>query len=121
MGVPVVTLAAPKDKPLHAWNVGKGMNTVAGLADLIAHSEDEVDACDVCSCVRAHTLIQMCVCVCLCVFVCKRMTFQRHPRTMRICVWMCICIFVCVRVEAITFKFQRLLPHHNSMCKLQQS
>ena len=70
MGVPVVTLAAPKDKPLHAWNVGKGMNTVAGLADLIAHSEDEVDACDVCSCVRAHTLIQMCVCVCLCVFVC---------------------------------------------------
>merc|ERR1719238_247341 len=41
MGVPVVTLAAPKDKPLHAWNVGKGMNTVAGLADLIAHSKDE--------------------------------------------------------------------------------
>jgi hypothetical protein len=42
MGVPVVTLAAPKQKPLHAWNVGKGMNTTAGLTDLIAHSEDEV-------------------------------------------------------------------------------
>jgi hypothetical protein len=42
MGVPVVTLRAPHDKPLHAWNVGYGMNTIAGLSDLIAETEDEV-------------------------------------------------------------------------------
>ena len=42
MGVPVVTLAAPRDQPLHAWNVGMSMNTIMGLADLVAQSADEV-------------------------------------------------------------------------------
>ena len=77
MGVPVVTLAAPKEKPLHAWNVGKGMNTVAGLADLIAHSEDEVGA-----------LMFACVCVPTPAYtdVCVAKGCQRHPKTMRMCV-----------------------------------
>jgi len=41
MGVPVITLRAPRDKPLHAWNVGLGMNTTLGLTDLIAETQDE--------------------------------------------------------------------------------
>ena len=58
MGVPVVTLAAPKEKPLHAWNVGTGMNTTAGLTDLIAQSEDEVRKC-----------IRVCICACIEMFI----------------------------------------------------
>lgn len=41
MGVPVVTLRAPIDRPLHSWNVGLGMNTTIGLTDLIAETKEE--------------------------------------------------------------------------------
>ena len=42
MGAPVITLRAPRDKPLHAWNVGLGMNTTFDqVKDLIAETEEE--------------------------------------------------------------------------------
>ena len=41
MGVPVITLRAPRDKLLHAWNVGLGMNTTIGLTDLVADTEED--------------------------------------------------------------------------------
>lgn len=41
MGVPVITLQAPHEAPLHASNVGRGLNTTLGLEDLVADSESK--------------------------------------------------------------------------------